>query len=172
MFNVMMIASDGDTVVWKGHTERGLAHTLRQAVAMIRGNAQCEIMIRRDAQGPLRSHSKPLAWIHTNFKGEIDEIEVYSPITALVTPMNPDFRGFMAIRQGTGSTAADGTKYAWATADDWWRVVYYPDAGGAQAYVKVPGVGFVVDTEDQMPHDIWIMLLEKIGAPLDRMMPA
>lgn len=47
-----------------------------------------------------------------------------------------------------------------------WRAHYYPDGGGSEGFVLVDGFGWVVDTEDEMPHDVWIDLLRIVGAPI------
>ena|ERR1019366_7819855 len=74
----------------------------------------------------------------------------------------------MPIKHGTGSCVDDGIMYRWSTVDGW-RVIYYPAAGGSEAYVMVDGIGWVVDTEDAMPHEVWIILLRAAGAPVDQM---
>lgn len=75
-----------------------------------------------------------------------------------------------AIVTGTGSSLGTGAlsapKFRHATLGKW-RVHYWPDGGGAQAFVNVPGVGWVIDTEDDMPHQIWIALLQAVDAPTD-----
>ena len=64
---------------------------------------------------------------------------------------------------GSGS-CPDGSKYLWAEFGPY-RVVYYPDGGGSQAYLSNPTHGWVVDVNDDMPHEIWASLLMECGAP-------
>lgn len=74
----------------------------------------------------------------------------------------------MPIRTGTGTTLdlpTSENKYRWASVDCW-RVAYWPDGGGSQAYVKVDGIGWVVDVDDELPHSVWTVLLKVLGAPL------
>jgi len=40
-----------------------------------------------------------------------------------------------------------------------WQVRYYPVQGGSQGYYREPGIGFVVDTCEMMPPDVWDSLL-------------
>jgi hypothetical protein len=65
---------------------------------------------------------------------------------------------------GTGSSH-DGTKYRWASFGGF-KVIHYPDAGGSQGYVHHPTHGWLVDVNDEMPHDTWIMLLRAVDAPV------
>ena len=73
----------------------------------------------------------------------------------------------MKIQTGSGSDN-DGEKYLWSKADDY-RVVFYPDAGGSEAYIKAPStIGWVIDANDEMPHEVWIILLRNAGGRLSR----
>jgi hypothetical protein len=75
----------------------------------------------------------------------------------------------VSITSGTGCDASDAlapdVQYRWAQSGDW-RVLYWPDGGGSQAYVNTPGIGFVVDVDDNVPQEVYILLLSEIGAPL------
>lgn len=53
----------------------------------------------------------------------------------------------------------------WAKKGDW-MAKHWPDGGGTEAYVNVEGLGWVVDANDEMPHETWIELLRAVGAPL------
>lgn len=87
---------------------------------------------------------------------------------AVRCPVNVSYA--MTIRTGTGSDLSNGrgpdTLYRWAQVDGW-RVITYPHAGGgSQAFVNVDGIGFVVDVNDDMPHEVYVILLQELGAPV------
>lgn len=75
----------------------------------------------------------------------------------------------MPIKLGTGSNLdcerGPDSMYRWAQVDGW-RVIHYPHAGGSEAHVRVDGIGWVVDSDDTMPHEVWVILLALLGAPL------
>lgn len=66
------------------------------------------------------------------------------------------------ITTGTGSGPVVGgcgmPMYRWAKYGIW-SLKYWPDGGGAQGFVDVPGIGSVVDVDDEMPHEVWIAML-------------
>ena len=73
------------------------------------------------------------------------------------------------IRTGTGSGPlpnGDGMPmYRWAKFGRW-SLKYWPDGGGAQGFVLVTGIGWVVDVDDEMPHEIWIAMLRAVDSPV------
>ncbi len=72
------------------------------------------------------------------------------------------------IRTGTGSSLGTGSlsapKFRHATLDTY-RVHYWPDGGGTQAFIHVDGIGWTVDVDDAMPHEVYIQLLQAMDAP-------
>jgi hypothetical protein len=68
----------------------------------------------------------------------------------------------LPIRTGTGSgptVEGDGMPmYRWARCRQW-SIKFWPNGGGAQGFVDVPGMGTVVDVDDEMPHEVWVALL-------------
>lgn len=68
------------------------------------------------------------------------------------------------IKQGTGSNP-DGTKYRYAQTSEY-RAVYFPDGGGTQGHIWAGRFGWIMDTDDEMPHEVWIELLRAVDAPL------
>lgn len=67
---------------------------------------------------------------------------------------------------GSGPESADNPAYRWARLGCW-RVRYWPNGGGAQGYIDVNHPdGLLVDVHDEMPHEVWIALLEAVGAPV------
>lgn len=69
------------------------------------------------------------------------------------------------ITSGTGSGPEVGgngmPKYRWSRYGIW-SLKYWPDGGGAQGFVDVPGIGTVVDVDDEMPHEVWVALLAAV----------
>ena len=79
-----------------------------------------------------------------------------------------DLRMFIAtgvdphnITTGTGPLPDGMPKYRWAKCGHW-SLKYWPDGGGAQGFVDVPGIGTVVDVDDEMPHELWIAMLSVV----------
>ena len=68
---------------------------------------------------------------------------------------------------GTGSGPKVGSggmpKYRHATYWEW-SIKYWPEAGGSQGYVHVPDIGWCIDVDDDMPHEIWVALLHEVDA--------
>lgn len=56
-------------------------------------------------------------------------------------------------------------EYRWARYGIW-SLKYWPDGGGAQGFVDVPGIGTVVDVDDEMPHEVWVAMLAAVDSPL------
>ena len=82
MYVVTLIVDD--QVIATNHSHHPMAKTLRLAWAGLAGIPQAECCIRRE--GNLEGY------LHTNFRGELDEAEVYSRRQAshtLVTALNP-----------------------------------------------------------------------------------
>lgn len=46
-----------------------------------------------------------------------------------------------------------------------WAVKYYPSEGGLETYRLIRGIGWVVDANNEMPHDIFRGLCEALDAP-------
>ena len=82
-----------DAVISTHYSDHTMNRTLRLALRLLRGIPQAEVCVRRNGD--------MAAWLHTNFRGELDEVEVYGPIrpkgsvfgvttwSGSVTPMNP-----------------------------------------------------------------------------------
>jgi len=72
------------------------------------------------------------------------------------------------IKTGTGSSLGTGKlsapMFRHATLGRY-RVHYWPDGGGSQGFIHTDGIGWTVDTDDEMPHEVWIQLLQAIDAP-------
>jgi hypothetical protein len=60
--------------------------TLIEAARLIRGIPQAECTIRKDG--------RMVAWLHTNHRGELDECEVWSTVSGLITPISPTWAAF------------------------------------------------------------------------------
>lgn len=72
---------------------------------------------------------------------------------------------FGQIVTGTGTNTDNGTKYRHARIDGQYRAIYRPDGGGSEAYVWTEGIGWTIDTADEMPHEVLIALLRAMDAP-------
>ena len=84
MYLVTMII-DGEAIDTK-HSHHPLAATLRFAYASLVRIPQAEMCIRKD--GHL------WAWLHTNHRGVVDEIEIHPPHTCRVSAINPQWSRF------------------------------------------------------------------------------
>lgn len=77
---VIAIIADNE-VIYQGTCGLTFNKTLQHCIAMLEPLPYAELTIR--SSGTMR------AWMHTNYRGEIDAIEVYSPISSTVVEMNP-----------------------------------------------------------------------------------
>lgn len=72
------------------------------------------------------------------------------------------------VRTGTDSGPEVSGKmltFRWARRG-MWLVKYWPSGGGSQGFVDIgEPFGFIVDVDDEMPHDVWLALLRACGAP-------
>jgi hypothetical protein len=80
MFQVNLVV-DG-AVIDAGHTEN-CKHAIRGGYTTIAGIPQAEVCIRRNGRF--------VFWFHTNFRGEIDEIESHFRRDGVVVSMNPSW---------------------------------------------------------------------------------
>ena len=79
-----------DELIDTQFSTHSLHKTLRCAWELLGGIPQAEVCIRRNGN--------MVAWLHTNFRGELEEVEVHAP-NGRVTPMNPlgpTFQGVFA----------------------------------------------------------------------------
>ncbi len=84
MYVVTLVADD--PVVSTSYSQHTMRKTLRLASDLLRGVPQAEVCVRRGG--------KMVAWLHTDFRGQLDDAELYSPVSSLVTPLNPNGRLF------------------------------------------------------------------------------
>lgn len=66
---------------WQSLSYYKILELIEKGIAMLEPLPYAELTIR--SSGTMR------AWMHTNYRGEIDAIEVYSPISSTVVEMNP-----------------------------------------------------------------------------------
>jgi hypothetical protein len=85
MYYIVTLVVDGE-IVATNHSHHNFAKTLKLAWELLGGIPQAEACVR------LEGNMK--AWLHTNHTGELEDVEVYSPVSCLVVPMNPRWRGF------------------------------------------------------------------------------
>jgi hypothetical protein len=79
-----------ETLVVELYSQHPLAKTLRAAAAMVRGGASLWAGVRRwHAVGGYTNGE--VAELETNWRGELSEVSVHSPVSSLVTPINPRF---------------------------------------------------------------------------------
>ena len=73
-----------DYVVSTLYSYHNMAKTLRMSWFLLKGVPQAEVCIRRGGEF--------VGWLHTNFRGELEEVDIHGPNQfgrSLVTPINP-----------------------------------------------------------------------------------
>jgi hypothetical protein len=83
MYEIVCCIND-DEVFATNHSDRALAPTLRLAWELIGGIPSAEVTVRRG--------DHVVAWLLTDWRGNLASVEVYSrraPGQCLVTPLNP-----------------------------------------------------------------------------------
>jgi hypothetical protein len=88
MFQVNLVV-DGE-VIDAGHTTN-CKHAIRGGYTTIAGIPQAEVCIRRNGEF--------VFWLHTNFRGEIDEIESHFRRDSVVLSMNPQLGTLAGVRE-------------------------------------------------------------------------
>lgn len=80
-----------DTLIAENRSHHTFAKTLRLAWELLGGIPQAECCVRKGGD--------MVAYLHTNFRGEMDECEVYTRRQSftLVTPINPAARMFQGV---------------------------------------------------------------------------
>lgn len=81
MRTYVITAFADDTMLWKCMTAKPLAWVLVRAAAKVGGTPQAWVGIR--------CGGRLVAEIQTNWRGEIEEVSVHSPISSLVSSINP-----------------------------------------------------------------------------------
>lgn len=84
MYAVNLIVDDD--VISQNTSTHNMHKTLVEAAKLVKGVPQAECTIRKAG--------KLIAWLHTNWRGELDECEVWSPVSCLITPINPAWSAF------------------------------------------------------------------------------
>jgi len=79
IFHALLFIDDVQLGTYAGY--RGLAKTLRESARVLDGAANGEMCIW--------FKGRRAAWMKCNWRGELAEVEIYSPVSPLVTPMNP-----------------------------------------------------------------------------------
>lgn len=99
MYVVTLIRDD--VVLSVNHSHHTMGKTMRLAWELLGGIPQAEVCVRKDGD--------MVAWLHTNFRGELEEVEVYGPKRAkrgrfgtlvwggTVVAMNPRVRMFQEV---------------------------------------------------------------------------
>jgi len=70
-----------EELIYQGTCGQTFNKTLQHCIALLEPLPQAELIIR--SAGVMRG------WMHTNHRGEIDAIEVFSPVSSTVIAMNP-----------------------------------------------------------------------------------
>src|SRR5690606_29647594 len=91
-----------DHVIDAGHTTN-CKHAVRGAYESLAGIPQAEVCVR--------ANGRYVFWLHTNFRGEIDEIESHFRRDSVVLPLNPNWERwpqFVNTPKGTVQQALKG----------------------------------------------------------------
>lgn len=75
-----------DTVISTNHAYHGMHKTLLLAWELLGGIPSAEVTIRRAG--------RLVAYLKADWHGNLSEVEIYSPVSSLVTNINPDWTAF------------------------------------------------------------------------------